>query len=79
MVTRKDQDVLGVVQLDVVKVLRDCVRGARVPCAARLRLVRRKDGDAAIAVIEILCLTGTDVGMQKVRTVLSQDTDGIDT
>ena len=78
VIARKNQDVLGVVGLDVVEVLRNGVGRARIPGAAGLRLVRRQDRHAAVAAVQIPRLAGTNIGMQQVGAILRQNAHRVD-
>ena len=79
VVAGQDDDVLGVVALDVADVLIDGVGRAGVPVAARLGGVRRQDGDAAVTGVEVPCLASADVGVQQVRAVLREHAHRVDT
>ena len=79
LVAREDEHVLGVLGLDVAQVLGHGVCRARVPCAARLRRVRREDRHASLTVVEVPRLAGADVGVKQIRPVLRENTHGRDT
>jgi hypothetical protein len=78
MVTGKDEDVLGVMKLDVIQILGDRVGSAGIPSAAFLGSIGRQDGNARAALVQIPSFAGADIGMEQIRTILRQNANGID-
>ena len=78
LVAREDEDVLRILALEEADVLSDGVSGARIPGAAGLGGVRRKNGDAAVALVEVPSLARAEIGVEEVGTILREDADGAD-
>ena len=79
VVTGENQHVVGVVAFNEPHVLINGVGRAGEPGAFFSRtLIGRKNVDAAVRDVEVPGLAGADIAVELERTVLRQDTDGVD-
>ena len=78
VVARKDQHIIRIVLIEEGAVLPDRVRRAGIPASVMLGHIRRQNEHAAVRAVEVPVLTGAEVRVQRKRTVLRQNTDGVD-
>ena len=78
MVSRKNENIFGVVSVYKVDVLIDCICRALVPFGTRYLLIGGEDVNAAVGTVKIPSLSVADVIVQLKRLILSQNTDGVD-
>ena len=72
LITREDQDILGIMLLDKADILRHGVGRARIPRPSRLGGIRGQDGDATVALVQIPSAAGPQVRVKQVRTILRE-------
>ena len=78
MVTRKDQHIVGIDDVDEVDVLIDGVRRSLIPVGALLARIGRQNEDAAILLVEIPRASRAEIVVKLQRTVLREDADLVD-
>ena len=78
VVTRQQNDVIGIESVDKVYILINGVCGALVPLAGFRPHVRRQNEYAAVKPVQIPRLSVADVLMQLERAILRQHADGVD-
>ena len=75
VVARKNDDIVGIIALDVVDVLINGVSGARVPVRALDRLIGAEAVNARVHTVEIPRLTVADVLIEDQGLVLGENTN----
>ena len=78
MVAGKDQSVFGIIAFDERQILIDRICRSAIPVLAALRLVRRKNGNAAARAVQIPRFAVADVLIQHKGLILCQNADSID-
>ena len=75
VVARKNYNIVGVVALDVVDILVDRVRGARIPVSALDSLIGAQTVNARVHSVEIPRLSVADILVEDQRLILCQNAD----
>ena len=77
MVTRENENVIGIVQIYKVKILINSISRSAIPIALSLSLIGRKDLYTAYCAVKVPWETVSDVIVKFEGLILRKNTDGI--
>ena len=75
MVAGKNGNIFGIIAINKIDVLINCVCGTFIPLSTLNLLIRRKNMNSAVSTVKIPCRTVSDVIVELKRLILSENAD----